>query len=213
MSRIIPIRQVRNSQSDWSREFLLLLAFSDLPSEISDGARKMDVHHSKSEPWKVTIVDTGEQTLTGGRLKRVEPYLGNEDFCFTYGDGLSDVNISKVMNFHKEHGKLATLVAIQPQGRYGALEIEADRVMKFQNPWVIRLGSMAVFFVLNPKVLSLIDGDQCTWEKAPLETLSSEGELKAYRHHGFWQAMDTLRDKNQLESLWQSGHAPWKVWK
>ena len=185
---------------------------SDVTFDMNEN--KMQVHHSKSEPWRVTVVDTGEQTLTGGRLKRIQPYLDNEDFCFTYGDGVSDVNIGKVINFHKEHGKLASLVAVQPQGRYGALEIEADSVSKFQekpigdSAWV-----NGGFFVLNPKVLKLIDGDQSTWEKEPLETLSKEGQLKAYKHDGFWHAMDTLRDKTLLESLWQSGHAPWKVWK
>jgi glucose-1-phosphate cytidylyltransferase len=174
---------------------------------------KMEVHHSKSEPWKVTVVDTGDSTLTGGRLKRVEAYLGNEDFCFTYGDGLSDVNIGDLINFHKKNEKLSTVLAVQPQGRYGALELKGDKVIRFQekppgdSAWV-----NGGFFVLNPKVLKLIEGDQSIWEQGPLETLSKDNQLCAYKHTGFWHAMDTLRDKNLLESLWQANKAPWKVW-
>ncbi|MEI7441592.1 MAG: glucose-1-phosphate cytidylyltransferase [bacterium] len=184
---------------------------SDVTFDMNEN--KMHVHHSKSEPWKVTVVDTGDSTLTGGRLKRVEPYLGQEDFCFTYGDGLTDANIRNVINFHKENEKLATVLAVQPQGRYGALELNDHKVTRFQekpagdSSWV-----NGGFFVLNPRVLKFIDNDQCIWEQGPLEKLSNDGQLCAFKHNGFWQAMDTLRDKTLLESLWQNNRAPWKVW-
>lgn len=184
---------------------------SDVTFDMNEN--KMHVHHSKSEPWKVTVVDTGDSTLTGGRLKRVEPYLGQEDFCFTYGDGLTDANIRNVINFHKENEKLATVLAVQPQGRYGALELNDHKVTRFQekpagdSSWV-----NGGFFVLNPRVLKFIDNDQCIWEQGPLEKLSNDGQLCAFKHNGFWQAMDTLRDKTLLESLWQNNKAPWKVW-
>lgn len=184
---------------------------SDVTFDMNEN--KMHVHHSKSEPWKVTVVDTGDSTLTGGRLKRVEPYLGQEDFCFTYGDGLTDANIRNVINFHKENEKLATVLAVQPQGRYGALELNDHKVTRFQekpagdSSWV-----NGGFFVLNPRVLKFIDNDQCIWEQGPLEKLSNDGQLCAFKHNGFWQAMDTLRDKTLLESLWQNKKAPWKVW-
>ena len=184
---------------------------SDVTFDMNEN--KMHVHHSKSEPWKVTVVDTGDSTLTGGRLKRVEPYLAQEDFCFTYGDGLTDANIRNVINFHKENEKLATVLAVQPQGRYGALELNDHKVTRFQekpagdSSWV-----NGGFFVLNPRVLKFIDNDQCIWEQGPLEKLSNDGQLCAFKHNGFWQAMDTLRDKTLLESLWQNNRAPWKVW-
>ncbi len=185
---------------------------SDVTFDMSQN--KMEVHRSKSEPWKVTVVDTGENTLTGGRLKKVKQYLGDEDFCFTYGDGVSDVNISDVIKYHKEHKKLATLVAVQPSGRYGMLDLKEDRVMRFQeksvgdSSWV-----NGGFFVLNPKVIDLIKDDQTSWELEPVEALAKQDQLRAFKHKGFWQAMDTLRDKNYLEGLWQSNKAPWKVWK
>lgn len=176
---------------------------------------RMEVHEQKVEPWRVTLVDTGENTLTGGRLKRVARYLeGEEAFCFTYGDGLADVDISALISFHRTHGKLATVTAVKPPGRYGALVLGGnDGVTGFtEKPrgdgGVINGG----FFVLSPNAIDLIDGDETSWESGPLEQLSVQGELVAYKHTGFWQPMDTLRDKNHLEELWRSGKAPWKVW-
>jgi glucose-1-phosphate cytidylyltransferase len=174
---------------------------------------RMHIHHQHAEPWRVTLVDTGEDTLTGGRLKRVREHLDDEPFCFTYGDGVSDVDITALRAFHHTHGKLATVTAIQPPGRYGALKLEGGKVETFQEKpagdgaWI-----NGGYFVLHPKVLDYIDGDQTSWEGEPLLQLSSEGNLMAYEHHGFWQAMDTLRDKNQLEELWSTRQALWKVW-
>jgi len=176
---------------------------------------KMEVHQRHAEPWRVTLVDTGENTMTGGRLKRVAPYLqGDDAFCFTYGDGVSDVNITKLIEFHRAHGLQATLTATTPPGRFGALDIHPDqRVTNFKEKpkgdgGLINGG----FFVLSPKVIDLITHDQVIWEREPLETLAETNQLKAYAHEGFWQPMDTLRDKNYLEELWASGKAPWKVW-
>ena len=176
----------------------------------------MDVHQRFAEPWRVTLVDTGESTMTGGRLKRIENYLQGEDaFCFTYGDGVSDVNISQLINFHRSHGLSATLTATYPPGRFGALDIHPDqRITAFKEKpkgdgGLINGG----FFVLSPKVLSVIKDDTSIWEHEPLELLAKSNELKAYQHNGFWQPMDTLRDKNFLEELWVSGNAPWKVWR
>lgn len=174
---------------------------------------KMEVHQKFVEPWRVTLVDTGENTLTGGRLKRVKDYIGEEAFCFTYGDGVSDLNIGKLVEFHKQQDKLATVTAIQPPGRYGALDMDASSVSSFQEKpagdgaWI-----NGGFFVLEPSVLDYIDGDDTPWESKPLMQLASDGELAAFQHHGFWQAMDTLRDKNHLEELWGNDAAPWKVW-
>jgi glucose-1-phosphate cytidylyltransferase len=175
---------------------------------------QMEVHHKKAEPWRVTLVDTGDNTLTGGRLKRVAEYVRDQEaFCFTYGDGVADINISKQIAFHKQHGKWATVTAVQPPGRYGALVIEGTNVQGFQEKppgdgaWI-----NGGFFVLNPKVLDFIDGDSSSWEGFPLETIAIKGELQAYEHRGFWQPMDTLRDKNHLEELWLAGNAPWKSW-
>ncbi|WP_234679581.1 glucose-1-phosphate cytidylyltransferase [Bradyrhizobium monzae] len=173
----------------------------------------MEIHQKFAEPWRVTLVDTGELTMTGGRLKRVAPYLDNESFCFTYGDGVADINISALIAKHREAGRLATVTAIQPPGRYGALHIENETVHHFQEKpagdgaWI-----NGGFFVLEPGVLSYLDGDNTVWEQQPLQRLAAEGQLTAYRHSGFWQAMDTLRDKNHLEELWSSGRAPWKIW-
>jgi len=173
----------------------------------------MEVHQRKAEPWRVTLVDTGEATMTGGRLKRVSEYLGDDDFCFTYGDGVADVDIAGLIAFHRAHGKQATVTAVQPAGKYGALEIEGTRVESFvEKPhgdggWI-----NGGFFVLNPAVIQRIPADDTIWERQPLESLAHEGELQCYKHTGFWQPMDTLRDKNYLEELWQSGRAPWKVW-
>lgn len=173
----------------------------------------MEIHQKFAEPWRVTLVDTGELTMTGGRLKRVAPYLGNESFCFTYGDGVANIDISALIAKHREAGRLATVTAIQPPGRYGALHIENEMVHHFQEKpagdgaWI-----NGGFFVLEPGVLSYLDGDNTVWEQQPLQRLAAEGQLSAYRHSGFWQAMDTLRDKNHLEELWSSGKAPWKIW-
>jgi glucose-1-phosphate cytidylyltransferase len=174
----------------------------------------MEVHHQKAEPWQVTLVDTGEATLTGGRLKRVQPYVGNETFCFTYGDGVADVDISALISFHHQQNRLATLTAVQPPGRYGALQLESEgSVHGFQEKpegdggWI-----NGGFFVLEPKVIDLIEGDGTTWEQEPLRALAKDGQLSAYHHKGFWQPMDTLRDKAHLEDLWQTGKAPWKRW-
>ena len=172
----------------------------------------IEVHQKKAEPWRVTLVDTGEATLTGGRLKRISDYI-DDDFCMTYGDGVGSVNITELIAFHREHGKLATMTATQPPGRFGALQLEEHAVTSFlEKPtgdggWI-----NGGFFVLSPQVLELIEGDETTWERGPLETLAKTGQLQAYFHPGFWQPMDTLRDKNHLEELWQSGGAPWKAW-
>jgi len=175
---------------------------------------KMNVHENTSEPWTVTLVDTGERSMTGGRLKRVLPYLKNEEaFCFTYGDGVSDVNLKELINFHKSHGKLATLTAAYPPGRFGALNIVDNQVITFEEKpkgdgSLINGG----FFVLSPKVIGKINDDDCVWEQEPLKELAKEGELMAFKHEGFWQPMDTLRDKMYLEELWAIDKAPWKVW-
>jgi len=175
----------------------------------------MEVLSQNAEPWKVTLVDTGEDTMTGGRLKRVEEYLKDEEaFCFTYGDGVADINITEEINFHKNHRKLATVAAVQPPGRYGALELDGNQVNGFtEKP----LGDGALinggFFVLSPKVLSLIDGDSTSWEGKPLKYLVKQGELVSWKHSGFWHPMDTLRDKNHLEELWVAKKAPWCLWK
>jgi len=174
----------------------------------------MHVHKNHAEPWRVTLVDTGENTMTGGRLKRVANYLKDQElFCFTYGDGVSDVDISAQITFHRKHGKLATVTAVQPPGRYGALITDGSVVTGFQEKppgdgaWI-----NGGFFVLSPEVINFIEGDASSWEDGPLETLATKNELRAFEHRGFWQPMDTLRDKNHLEGLWSSGKAPWKVW-
>jgi len=175
---------------------------------------EMEVHQQKAEPWKVTLVDTGDKTLTGGRLKRVSSYIQDEEaFCFTYGDGVADVNITEEIKYHKSHGKWATIMAVQPPGRYGALQIEKSSVVDFSEKprgdgGLINGG----FFVLSPECLMLIKNDQTTWENEPLKQLAKEGQLMAYEHKGFWQPMDTLRERNLLEQLWVSEKAPWKVW-
>lgn len=172
----------------------------------------IEVHHQKAEPWKVTLVDTGESTQTGGRLKRVSDYIDG-DFCMTYGDGVSSVDISSLIQFHKDHGKLATMTAVQPPGRFGALEISGTQINSFlEKPQGDGGRINGGFFVLNPKVLQLIEGDETIWERKPLEILAKEGQLQAFSHSGFWQPMDTLRDKTYLEGLWESGKAPWKSW-
>lgn len=184
---------------------------SDVTVDLKNNT--MDVHVNTSEPWKVTMVDTGEGTMTGGRLKRVQKYVGNETFCMTYGDGLSDINIKELVNFHKEHKSLATLTATQPPGRFGALKFDMTKISSFQEKpqgdgnWI-----NGGFFVLEPKVFDLIEGDHTTFEKEPLEQLAAKEQLHAFFHRGFWQPMDTLRDKNHLEELWGTNKAPWKKW-
>jgi glucose-1-phosphate cytidylyltransferase len=188
------------------------LHMSDVTFDMQNN--RMEVHQQKAEPWRVTLVDTGDATMTGGRLKRVAQYLKGEDsFCFTYGDGVSDINIRSLIDFHQAHGKLATITAVQPPGRYGALTQDGDKVMGFvEKPrgdgGLINGG----FFVLSPKVINLIRGDETSWENEPLSKLAQLGEMMAFRHDGFWQPMDTLREKNYLEDLWLKGTAPWKVW-
>ena len=188
------------------------LHMSDVTFDMENN--HMEVHHRKAEPWRVTLIDTGEETLTGGRLKRVEEFVRNEEaFCFTYGDGLANIDITREIAFHRLHGKLATVTAVQPPGRYGALSMVGDKVAGFtEKPrgdgGLINGG----FFVLSPKCLELIVGDETTWEKEPLTHLAAANQLMAFEHNGFWQPMDTLREKNLLEDLWSSGEAPWKVW-
>lgn len=188
------------------------LHMSDVTFDMQEN--EMQVHQRNAEPWKVTLVDTGEDTLTGGRLKRVESYLKDEEaFCFTYGDGVSDVDISALVNFHQKHGKLATVTAVQPPGRYGALSLDNQLVKGFSEKPKGDGGKInGGFFVLSPECLKYVIGDQSSWEGAPLMQIASEGQLMAYEHEGFWQPMDTLREKNLLEDLWESGNAPWKVW-
>lgn len=174
----------------------------------------MLVHQMNAEPWRVTLIDTGEETMTGGRLKRVSSYLeDDQSFCFTYGDGVSDVNISAQIAFHQEHGKLATVTAVQPPGRYGALIRDGTSVIGFQEKppgdgaWI-----NGGFFVLNPSAIELVEGDNSSWESSALELLAANGQLESFEHRGFWQPMDTLRDKVHLEQLWSLGNAPWKCW-
>jgi len=185
-------------------------------SDVTIDARTNEVkfHNSSADPWRVTLVDTGEHTLTGGRLKRIAPYLtAGESFCFTYGDGVADIDLARLIAFHKNHGKRATLTAVVPPGRYGALALANDRVERFtEKPAGDNSYINGGFFVLEPSVLELIDGDTSAWEAGPLERLASAGELMAFRHNGFWQPMDTMRDRIHLEQLWESGQARWKVW-
>lgn len=188
------------------------LHMSDVTFDMA--RNRMEVHNNNAEPWRVTLVDTGDSTMTGGRLRQVRRYVAEEDcFCFTYGDGVGDIDIGKTLAFHKAHGKLATMTATQPPGRFGALGMDGDAVQSFQEKpsgdggWI-----NGGFFVLSPKVIDLIEDDSTIWERKPLEQLAGRGELMAYKHHGFWQPMDTLRDKTHLEELWQSGKAPWKLW-
>jgi glucose-1-phosphate cytidylyltransferase len=188
------------------------LHMSDITFDMQ--TNEMHVHHKKAENWKVTLVDTGDETMTGGRLKRVAPYLQGEDaFCFTYGDGVADIRIDRLLDFHRNHGLKATVTAVQPPGRYGALDRDGDLVRGFvEKPkgdggWI-----NGGFFVLSPQCIDLIDGDTSVWEAAPLDRLATNGQLAAYEHDGFWQPMDTLRDKTHLEELWSSGQAPWKSW-
>ena len=189
------------------------LHMSDVTLHMKDN--RIEVHQNDIEPWTITLIDTGEETMTGGRLKRVYNYIKDEDaFCFTYGDGVSDIDISKLIKYHHSHGKLATLSAVRPPGRFGALKITKDNyVSQFQEKpegdgsWI-----NGGYFVLSPKVIKHIIGDQTSWEDEPLKTIAANGQLVAYKHEGFWQPMDTLREKNILNALWDSNKAPWKVW-
>jgi glucose-1-phosphate cytidylyltransferase len=188
------------------------LHMSDVKFDMKNN--QMEVIHKKAEPWLITLVDTGEKTLTGGRLKRVANYVQNENaFCFTYGDGVANIDITAQLNFHNQHGKYATITAVQPPGRYGALLKRGSSVLGFQEKppgdgaWI-----NGGFFVLSPKVLNYIEGDTCSWEENALENIATQGHLEAFEHSGFWQPMDTLREKNYLEQLWMSGNAPWKSW-
>lgn len=185
---------------------------SDVTFDMANN--RMDIHQNTAEPWRVTLIDTGDQTMTGGRLKRVQKYLGDEDFCLTYGDGVSNVDLTALIKFHKAQGTLATLTAVQPPGRFGALNLDQHKIVGFQEKpqgdggWI-----NGGFFVLSPKVFDFIAGDSTVWERESMEQLAASGQLSAFMHRGFWQPMDTLRDKNQLEALWDAGNAPWKVWK
>jgi len=184
---------------------------SDVTFDLANN--RMEVHQQHAEPWRVTLVDTGDQTQTGGRLKRVENYLDGETFCFTYGDGLADIDVTSQLTFHKTRAGLATMCAVQPPGRFGAIDIQDNRITRFEEKpsgdgsWI-----NGGFFILEPGVFDYIKGDTTIWERDPLEALARDGQLSAYMHAGFWQPMDTLRDKLKLEELWQNGHAPWKVW-
>jgi len=187
------------------------LHMSDVTFDMSNNS--MEVHQKNAEPWKITVVDTGDETMTGGRIKRVEDYIGDETFCLTYGDGVGDIDITALINFHKHSGRLASLTGVQPPGRFGAIDLDEDKVLSFQEKpqgdgsWI-----NGGFFVLSPAVLDLITDDATVWEKKPLESLAKQGELGIYRHEGFWRPMDTLRDRIELENLWGSQSAPWKTW-
>ncbi len=202
------------------KQYVIKEFFADYYLHMSDvtfdfkAENKMIVHINNTEPWKVTLIDTGLNTMTGGRIKRVKDYIGNESFMLTYGDGVADVNIKELIDFHKSHGKIATITAIQPGGRFGMLNIDDNEGInsfkekpKEDGGWI-----NGGFMVLNPEIIDYIDGDSTPFEKKPLETVASEGQLKAFLHYGFWQCMDTMRDKELLEKLWASNKAPWKVW-
>ncbi len=187
------------------------LHMSDVTFDMANN--KMKVHQASAEPWKVTLVDTGQHTMTGGRLKKVAAYVGDEDFCFTYGDGVADVDIGKLIEFHQAQGTLATVTSVQPPGRFGALDIVQGKITGFQEkPQGDGASINGGYFVLSPSVIDYIADCTTTWEREPLERLAREGQLSAYKHKGFWQPMDTLRDKVYLEELWQTGKAPWKIW-
>lgn len=185
---------------------------SDITFDFADG-NKMNVHNNVAEPWKVTLVDTGMNTMTGGRIKRIEPYIKDESFLLTYGDGVSDVNIRQVVDFHRKNKKWITLTAVQPEGRFGVLDLKGNQIDSFREKNRKDMGWInAGFMVVEPEVFQYIDGDESVFEKEPLERVAEEGNLIAYKHKGFWQCMDTIRDKQKLEALWLSGNAPWKVW-
>lgn len=177
-------------------------------------AHATEVHQDANEPWRVTVVDTGADTMTGGRIKRIAPYIGDETFMLTYGDGVADVDIAKLTAFHKSHGKAATVTAVQPQGRFGSIELSGETTVGGFREKPAGDGDLinGGFFVLEPSIFDRIDGDETIFERAPLESLAADGQLEAYRHDGFWLPMDTLRDKQKLEALWEAGAAPWRVW-
>ncbi|WP_409488677.1 glucose-1-phosphate cytidylyltransferase [Pseudomonas promysalinigenes] len=188
------------------------LHMSDVTFDMSENS--MHIHNRHAEPWRVTLIDTGDNTATGGRLKRVRDYVGDETFCLTYGDGVADVDIPALVDFHKHHGKLATVTAVQPPGRYGALDVRGEQVHGFQEKpqgdggWI-----NGGFFVLEPGIFDYIEGDNITWEYEPMRALANNGQLMTHTHRGFWQAMDTLRDRTYLEERWKSGEAKWRVWR
>ena len=188
------------------------LHMSDVTFDMAEN--RMDIHNRHAEPWRVTLVDTGENTATGGRLKRVRDYVGNGTFCLTYGDGVSDVDIPRLIEFHRQHGKMATVTAVQPPGRYGALDVQGEQVRGFQEKpagdggWI-----NGGFFVLEPAVLGYIQGDATTWEDEPMRRLAEDGQLMSHMHRGFWQPMDTLRDRKLLETHWKNGDAAWQLWR
>jgi len=198
--------------------FMIKEYFSNYFLHMSDvtidmATNNIEVHHAKAEPWRVTLVDTGEKAMTGGRLKQVASYIGEDDFCFTYGDGLADINIKKLIEFHKAQGTLATVTSVQPPGQFGAVDINQGKITSFnEKPLDNGVSISGGFFVLSPKVIEYIEGEGTKWEKEPLEKLATEGQLSAYQHKGFWQPMDTLRDKVLLDRLWKSVQTPWKVW-
>jgi glucose-1-phosphate cytidylyltransferase len=183
----------------------------DVSFDLAKG--EMEVHRSDTEPWRVTLIDTGEQTMTGGRLKRALDYVGDEDFCFTYGDGVASIDISALIAFHEDQGRIATVTAVRPPGRFGALDLEGDRVRHFEEkPPGDHVATNGGFFVLSPEVGKYLVDDSTVWEQEPVRALAEEGQLASYRHNGFWQPMDTLRDRHTLEELWDTGSAPWRVW-
>ena len=185
----------------------------DLTFDFTNNSKSTEVHNSSAEPWKVTVVDTGLNTMTGGRIKRVRDYIGDEPFMMTYGDGVSDIDINALIAFHKQHGKIATMSSVRPESRFGNLDIENGQVKSFREKNIIDSAWINCgFMVLEPEILDVIDGDSTVFEKEPLERLAARGQLMAYQHNGFWQCMDTLRDKEKLEKMWNSGNAKWKVW-
>jgi glucose-1-phosphate cytidylyltransferase len=187
------------------------LHMSDVTFHVQDN--RMEVHQQNVEPWHVTLLDTGEDTMTGGRIRFVRPYVGDEDFCLTYGDGVADIDMRRLIAFHREQGLLATVTAVRPMGRFGSLKLDDGRVTEFIEKPIGDGGWInGGFFVLSPKVIDWIEGPRTVWEQEPLGRLAREGQLAAYRHGGFWHAMDTLRDRNYLEELWATGQAPWKTW-
>ena len=200
----------QNVIKEWFANYYLHT--SDITFDFSRD-NHMTVHNNISEPWKVTIVDTGLNTMTGGRVKRIQNYIGNDTFMLTYGDGVSDVDVKKILDFHRKKGQIGTLTAVQPEGRFGVLDIENDNVQSFREKSKADSGWInAGFMVLEPEIFKYIEGDNTVFEKTPLETLAKEGELNVYKHKGFWQCMDTMKDKEKLETLWAENRAPWKVW-
>jgi glucose-1-phosphate cytidylyltransferase len=195
------------------KEYFANYLLHDSNVTIDLGTGRVEFERQNPEPWRVTLVDTGDDTMTGGRLKRIAPYVGSASFCMTYGDGVGNIDLSALLAFHERSGRLATMTTVLPPGRFGAVRSDGDRVVRFTEKPVGDGGYInGGFFVLSPEVLGLIDGDDTAWERAPLETLAARGQLGAFRHDGFWLPMDTLRDKLIFEELWNSGHPPWKVW-